>query len=397
MPTKRAKKTLRLSNRTWFKLHGWCALPVWVLFSFICATGTLSVISHELTWLTNPQSRAANPANLPPKTAAQMVSKVEASYPGAKVTRVLGFEDYMVHFVFFTSKEKPFAIAYVNQYSGDIQYVNQGMTFIYFMRSLHGWLLFPWQHGYSIGYYLVSIMSIFMLGALITGLVVYKKFWRAYLQPKIRFNINSKQGRKALLSDVHKLIGVWSIWFLLIMSFTGLWYLAQSIIWHNGIDIDPEIPAINQQQLPQNVLRPAKPHYDLADALRLSKHIYQDFKVEEIMMPEHNRDSIKLYGKGDFIFYDHHAYYLAFNPWSGQMQYQRGPADMNFLQTMEHITDPLHFGNIGGIWTKIIWFIFGLFITFMPISGFIMWRKRNQYLFTKNTDSKTDETLLTTP
>ena len=32
-----------------------------------------------------------------------------------------------------------------------------------FMRSLHGWLLFPWQHSYSIGYYLVGAMSLVVL------------------------------------------------------------------------------------------------------------------------------------------------------------------------------------------------------------------------------------------
>ncbi|HAE90719.1 MAG TPA: PepSY domain-containing protein, partial [Idiomarina sp.] len=40
-----------MTQRQWFKLHGWCSLPIWILFCFICITGTIAVFSHELTWL----------------------------------------------------------------------------------------------------------------------------------------------------------------------------------------------------------------------------------------------------------------------------------------------------------------------------------------------------------
>ena len=208
----------KLSNRFWFQLHGWCSLPIWVIFCFVCLTGTISVISHELTWLTNPASRAANPQNLNEKPASELVSIVEKAYPNAKVSTVMSFESYLINAVIFTDSDKPFAIAYVNQYTGEIQEINQSITFVNFMRSLHGWLLFPWHHNYSVGYYLVCAMAIVMLGALITGLIIYKRFWRAFTQPKVRL----KQGKKTLLADLHRLAGVWSIWFLMPVSYTHL-------------------------------------------------------------------------------------------------------------------------------------------------------------------------------
>ncbi|MBP8111925.1 MAG: PepSY domain-containing protein, partial [Agitococcus sp.] len=42
-----------------------------------------------------------------------------------------------------------------------------------------------------------------------------------------------------------------------------------------------------------------------------------------------------------------------------------------------HIADPLHYGTLGGIWTKIIWFIFGVILSGMSITGFMMWGLRN--------------------
>ncbi len=207
-----------MSKRLWFQLHGWFSLPVWVLFCFICVTGTVSVISHELTWLTNSEARANNPNDLPALGVDQVINSVEKAYPTADVMSVLNYEPYLVNAVIFTDTDKPYAVAYVNQYTGEVQAVNETISFIEFMRTLHGWLFFPWQEGYSVGYYLVSAMAFVILGALVTGLVIYKNFWRAFSQPKLRFN----QGKKTFLKDLHTLSGVWSIWFMAVMALTNV-------------------------------------------------------------------------------------------------------------------------------------------------------------------------------
>jgi uncharacterized iron-regulated membrane protein len=363
---------VKITNRFWFQLHGWFSLPVWIIFCFVCLTGTISVISHELTWLTNSSARAENPENLPAKSMPDLIAIVEQAYPTAKVTTAMSFESYLVNAVVFTDSDKPFAIAYVNQYTGEIQEINQGVTFISFMRSLHAWLLFPWQNSYSVGYYLVCAMAIVMLGALITGLIVYKGFLRAFIQPKLRIT----QGKKTFLGDLHRLAGVWSLWFMLLMSVTGLWYLVQAVLWQNDVEIDPHAPIISETILPKaNGSIPIKP-YDLNDALVIAQKQFPDFQATYITPPEHYRDTYKLYGEGDFIFYDEYSYGVMVNPWSGNIESVRTPDDMTALQTLSHIAHPLHYGTIGGIWTKIIWFIFGIFLTGMSITGFLMWGER---------------------
>ncbi|TYK64664.1 PepSY-associated TM helix domain-containing protein [Colwellia echini] len=362
----------KLSNRFWFQLHGWFSLPVWIIFCFVCLTGTIAVVSHELTWLTNPDSRANNPQQLIEKSSAELVDIVQQAHPTASISTVVTFEPYLVNAVIFTDSDKPFAIAYVNQYTGEIQAINEGMTFINFMRGLHSWLLFPWESNYSIGYYIVCAMAIAMLGALVTGLVIYKNFWRAFTQPKLRLN----QGKKTLLSDLHRLAGVWSLWFLLLMSLTGLWYLVQAILWHNDVDLEAHAPLVSAQQLPINSVDIPVADISLSEALVIAKNKFPDFKGTYIMLPEHTRDTYKLYGKGDFTFYDEHSYGVIINPWTGVIESTRQPDDMTPLQTLSHIADPLHYGNIGGLWTKAIWFLFGVLLTGMSITGFLMWGSR---------------------
>ena len=176
-----------ISNRFWFQLHGWFSLPVWIVFCVVCLTRTIAVVSHEITWLTNPQARALNPNNLVEKSSDELLIIVQKANPTANITTIMSFEPYLVHTVIFTDSDKPYAMAYVNQYTGEIQEINQGMTFTSFMRSLHSWLLFPWNGSYSIGYYLVSAMAIAMLGALITGLFIYKNFCSRFFSFRLLF------------------------------------------------------------------------------------------------------------------------------------------------------------------------------------------------------------------
>lgn len=366
----------KISNRFWFMLHGWVSLPIWLLFCFICLTGTIAVLSHEITWLTNPASRALNPNDLPVKPVSELMTIVEEAYPSAAVSGAMTLEPYMVNVIMFSDADKPYAMAYVNQYTGEIQQINEGMTFAGFIRSLHAWLLFPWQSGYSLGYYLVCSMALFMLASLVTGLIVYKRFWRSFFAPKLRVS----QGKKTLLADLHKLSGVWSIWFIAIMAVTGLWYLVQAIFWHADIDIEPHAPLVAAEQLPfiqKGDVNPADPSVSFAQALTLAQTYFPDFQPSYVMKPEHNRDMYHLSGSGEHIFYDQYSYNLSINPWTGEIARATSPETMTGIQTLMHIADPLHYGTLGGIWTKIIWFIFGVILSGMSITGFMMWGLRN--------------------
>ncbi|ACK46626.1 PepSY-associated TM helix domain-containing protein [Shewanella baltica] len=383
----------KISNRFWFMLHGWVSLPIWLLFCFICLTGTIAVLSHEITWLTNPASRALNPNDLPEKPVSELMTIVETAYPSAAVTGAMTLESYLVNVVMFSDADKPFAMAYVNQYTGEIQQINEGMTFIGFIRSLHAWLLFPWQSSYSLGYYLVCSMALFMLASLVTGLIVYKRFWRSFFAPKLRIS----QGKKTLLADLHKLSGVWSIWFIAIMAVTGLWYLVQAIFWHADIDIEPHAPLVAAEQLPfvqKSDMKPAVPNVSLTQALTLAQTRFPNFQPSYVMQPEHNRGMYHLSGSGDHIFYDQYSYNLSINPWTGEVASATSPETMTGMQTLMHIADPLHYGTLGGIWTKIIWFIFGLILSGMSITGFMMWGLRNLRAFKNASVANTATDLL---
>lgn len=364
---------MKLSQRVWFQLHGWCSLPVWLIFTAVCLTGTIAVISHELTWLTNPNARAANPEQLPAKPLAALVAAVQQVEPTAAVTSVLVMEPYLVTAVLFTTETLPAAIAYVNPYTGVVQEINPGLNFISFMRSLHGWLLFPWQQGYSVGYYLVSAMALLMLGALVTGLIIYKRFWTSFTAPKLRL----QQGKKTVLADLHRLAGVWSIWFLLLMSLTGLWYLLQAVLWHNEVEFYHEAEPMSVLYVPPVNANGSLPAMiPVAQAIERAQQFLPELQPAFVAMPEHPRDYYRISGFGDSVLFDQYSYNVWINPWTGEVADSRVPAQMDALETVMSVADPLHYGTIGGLWTKLIWFVFGLMVSGMAITGFMIWGSR---------------------
>ncbi len=368
---------MKISQKLWFQLHGWCSLPVWLIFTAVCLTGTIAVLSHELTWLFNENARAPNPQNLPAKPVAELVAAVQQAEPTAAVTSVMVMEPYLVTAVIFTTETLPTAIAYVNPYTGVVQEINPGLNFISFMRSLHGWLLFPWQHSYSVGYYLVSAMSLLMLGALITGLVIYKRFWQSFTAPKLRLH----QGKKTMLADLHRLAGVWSLWFLLLMSLTGLWYLVQAVLWHNEVEFSYEVEPLSSLYVPApvadgNALQKVPTMVPLAQAVARAQQFLPELKPAFVAMPEHPRDYYRISGYGDSIWFDQYSYNVWINPWTGEVADTRVPAQMGTLETLMSVADPLHYGTIGGLWTKAIWFVFGLMVSGMAITGFMIWGSR---------------------
>lgn len=364
-----------INRRFWFRLHGCFSLPIWLLFCFVCLTGTIAVVSHEITWLANPAARADNPNNLPRQPVSELLAAVQREVPGAEAGYALVLEPYLVTAVGFTAPGQPPAIAYVNPYSAEVQEIAAGITFISFMRSLHGWLLAPWQHGWSIGYYLVSAMSIVVLGALVTGLVVYKKFWRGWTRPRIRWQADAR----TLLGDLHRHAGVWSLWFLLVIGVTGGWYLTQAVLWHNAIDFEKETPPIALTELPlQTRQAGAMPPARVSPAVALARaqQALPELSVSALWLPEHNRDYYRVYGRGDAPLFDAYSYRVQVNPWTGAVARVHTPADMNALEVVSHLADPLHYGNFGGLWTKAIWFLSGLLLTGMSVTGFLIWGKR---------------------
>ena len=62
----------RLPDRLLFRLLGWIGLNLGLLLFFVCFSGTVATLSHEIDWLLNPAIRAAPAALIAPPAVARL-------------------------------------------------------------------------------------------------------------------------------------------------------------------------------------------------------------------------------------------------------------------------------------------------------------------------------------
>lgn len=359
-------------KRLWFVVHGWLALPIWAVLLFVFATGTISVFSYELQWLIDARVRSLNPDGRAPIGLARTVEIVQAAHPEAKIDSAYDRATYLATRVALSLPEAPDSTAYVNRYTGEIQGMVSGETFPAFMRALHAWMLLPWTGGTSLGYYIVAGLSIPLLGSLVTGIVVYKRFWRAYYRPLIRVG----QGARTLLGDLHRTVGAWSIWFIAIMALSGFWFLVQGILWENEMVFGPPEAFIAPDKLPVPADGLMPPTIGVAQAIETARAAKSDLWIAYLSLPESAFSPITVTGRDWFPLGSDFASRVAVDPYTGLVISNYGTSGQSAVQFIDQIADPLHYGSFGGLWSRAIWFVFGLGLCFMAASGIIVWTKR---------------------
>ncbi|KIY38730.1 peptidase [Pseudomonas sp. 10-1B] len=367
-----AKSPKKSKSRLWFLVHSWLALPIWFFVLIVCFTGMLAVVSQEIVWLANPDVRASKPDGDAERLSYQQVLDALHKAEPDMVVRSLSQPDGS-HFALNASVTFPDGTSptlYVNPYTGVIQGKSPDFNFEGFTRALHGWWLVPFTNGFSWGWYLVSLLGLPMLASLVTGLVVYKKFWKGFFKP-----VRTGHGSRIFWGDLHRLAGVWSIWFIAVISITGTWFLIQAILFDNKISIstEPIVPVIAREQVPQTADGSPAPRIDLDEAARIAGLAIPGLEISFISLPATAYSHVSMGGRGWYPLMFQTA---LVNPYTSKVDSQFLLSDRSTLEFVTESMRPLHTGDFGGLPIKLIWFFFGLILTLMVFSGLLIWTKR---------------------
>ena len=359
-------------SKLWFLVHSWLALPIWFFVLIVCFTGMLAVVSQEIVWLANPDVRASKPNDGAERLSYQQILNALHKAEPDMAVRSLSQPDGS-HFALNANVTFPDGTAptlYVNPYTGAIQGKSPDFSFEQFTRALHGWWLVPFTNGYSWGWYLVSLLGLPMLASLVTGLVVYKKFWRGFFKP-----VRTGHGSRIFWGDVHRLAGVWSIWFIAVISITGTWFLIQAILGDNHITVssEPVVPVIAREDVPRTTDGTPAPRIDLDEAARIATAQIPGLDISFVALPATAYSHVSLGGRGWYPLMFQSA---DVNPYTRRVDSQFLLEDRSALEFVTESMRPLHTGDFGGLPIKLIWFFFGLVLTLMVLSGLLIWTKR---------------------
>jgi uncharacterized iron-regulated membrane protein len=355
-----------LTRQRLFALHGWLGLNFGILLLVVCFSGSIAALTHEIEWLTEPALRILPKGpirwqrsydNLRKAYRDHRISGIARSE--ATVLRSSAWEAYV------TSPDGHWGQVRLNPFTGEIVRPSTSLYLTDFIRQLH------YNFFSQPGFYLVCLIALPLLFSVFSGILFYKRFWRNL------FTLQLRKGAHAFWSSAHRLLGVWSLVFSLIIGITGVWYLVEDI-WipaNTAYPPPPEVP-------PENLARhgPTPRLFPLDRYVDIAQKVVPELQPSGIALPHGPGGTIAVHGQADHWLVRDRANAVFLDPFDGTVIEVRRADHGGLLNRWIDTADPLHFGYFGGIVTKVLWFILGLCIPLSILSGaYLSFRRAGRF------------------
>ena len=349
-----------MTTRGWFRVHSFTGVITGLILFIVCWSGTFATVSHEIDWLVTPERRAM--PQVEPASWGEIHAAAQARVPGAEV-RSLHAPLYprSTYTAWIAYEDGTSARLFIDPYTAQVTGERSGFDVARFFRSFHMNLFMP----DSWGYYIVGATGITMLVSMIAALFLYKRWWTRFFRFK-----RGTTGR-VFFSELHKTSGLWSLWFVLLIGVTGVWYLieiAAGDITGEYINFRPP-PALEASEgtasldvLVQSVQN-ARPTLDI----KMVGWVDEDG-------PQAN--TLYVDGQDRHLLVRDRANKLYVAESNGNILFDQSASDLSPYWRWIDTVDPLHFGDFAGLTTKLIWLVSGLILSGLILTGTYLHAKR---------------------
>ena len=367
------------------KLYNW---HIWLGFNFafltmlLLATGTIATVSNEIDWLFKSQMRVV------PGEKQVSWGDMEASVKGYidpthTLTGLAQSEGNWFAYKATVAKTNriPYYV-YVNQWTGEVMGQSSGLTVQRFFRDLHRYFFTPSIIGLPLVTMLAGVLSV----SLYSGLKTTGRLRKAAF--RLRFN----KDPRIFLSDLHKVSGIWSMWFIALIVVTAFWYFIEFGFAIGKVRFEPPRPGLSAERIQE--LNDIMPILSADDIIARASEAFPNWRPASISYPLVPRQAITVLGyTGDFLVRSR-ANRVFLDPVSGAIIKVQKSKDINTVAYINEMADPLHFGNFGNLPTKLIWFVFGVLLTGLSVTGVMMTYKRLRKVHISRAQLKTFPILL---
>jgi uncharacterized iron-regulated membrane protein len=353
----------RSARKRLYALHAWVGFQLAAIMALVLATGTIATLSNEIDWLLQHDMRVTPDGER--VSWGRIAEAVQAHRPEAHLITLqdMGGD----HFAFRARVEDPYGrqtFVHVDQWTGEVTGETHPLTVQRFFRDLHRYLFMPNYLGLPI----VSAMA-FVLGiSLYTGLKTARN-WRTLM-----FRVRARKGPRVLVGDAHKAAGLWGSWFFVVMIVTGIWYLAEFGAAIGGARFEPPRPALGEARI--EALGPVIRDADTDAYLEVVEAVFPELRPTAIHFPFSVGHAVTVLGHVSNPLLRQRANRVFLDPVSLEVLRVQRDTDISWTAYLNEMADPLHFGNFAGLPTKLIWFVFGLAMTGLSLTGvWLTWRR----------------------
>jgi uncharacterized iron-regulated membrane protein len=363
---------LKMNKNLLWKIHNWLGLYTGIIIVFLSITGAAALFRPEIDRLLNPElTKVADSTEKASLTAA--VNKVLPSHSDKYLFEVEmpkgNLDSWIIRMM---PKEKSSLNpmiweVFVNPHTGEILGErNYFKSFSYFLRNIH----VRFYEAYY-GRQIVGLAGIALFLSTITGLLIYGKFMKKQPFGKIR-----KSKLRITQADIHKLVGISSLAFNLMIGITGAWLGLQAYL----------MVVLNIDQ-PNNFTRSEKVldarddlNYKLDfDAIYEKSRIAFPNMIPWFIRPTTNGEGIvQVLGNVPGQAYERRSNKLVFDKQDHSLLFKYNIDDQDFGSKLYFVQESFHFGDFAGLPLKFLYCLLALSSGFLSLSGFIIYLERTR-------------------
>jgi uncharacterized iron-regulated membrane protein len=349
-----------VNAKSWFNLHSWAGLFVGVLLFVTCVSGTLATLSHELEYLTDAKYRALSSSA---STNYQAIENtLNKHYPQGQLLYIQRHkQDYLATEAALKVGDS-FRFVYLDAATGRLLGEGEWARISRFLRNWHMNLSMGWT-----GKLIVTSLSMLLVILLVSSFYVYRRWWQGFMKKPAALSLD----KRSSWADWHKLLGLWSLWFIVVMAITGVWYLVEHGLQTAKVSHTVSAPqAVSEfkKQSPRKDIPPIS----LTAAYEAAQQSFPSLDIRYIRYPNKADQPIEVRGYNDDILLRLRANRVYLKPSSGELLGIQIGEQLPIVARISDTADPLHFGNFAGVGTKLIWGLFGALMSFISAAGIYM-------------------------
>lgn len=355
----------------WFQVHKWTSLVCTAFLLMLCLTGLPLIFYHEI------EHALGNEIELPEiaagTTSVSIDKVVEAGkrkLPG-HVPMFVNWDEDEPGKVFLSMAKAPDAPR-----ADNLVYIADGRTgeilgewlfrdtVMYFLLRLH----YDMFAGVP-GALFLGFMGLLFVVAVVSGIILYAPFMRRLNFGTVRYG---KSTRLKWL-DLHNLLGVVTIAWVLVVGLTGVINTLTDPIfklWQQD-QLAEMVGPYKNEQIPNKLA-------SLEEAIQVARKAVPGMTPDFVAFPGSDFSSRRHYGifmRGETPLTSKLLKPVLVDAKSGELTATR---DLPWYVTALLISQPLHFGNYGGMPLKIIWAILDIVTIIILGSGLYLWIARRK-------------------
>lgn len=378
-------------KKIFHKIHVWLSIPFGLIISIICLTGAILVFEDEIMELCYPERYFVEQSNKEALPIDSLVSIVSKSLPDSvSISGVNISSDPERTYKFSLTKPRKAAV-FVDQYTGEIKGKAGKTPFFLTVFKLHRWLMDNNNPNGGIfwGKIIVGVSTLLFIPILISGIVIWIP--RTYKGLKNRLKVKVGKSWHKFWYDLHLAGGIYAAIILLALALTGLtwsfsWYRTgfykafgaemQQGNQHNGGGQQAQNRGSRQsnqkgEKKGQNAKSEAKFEFALWDQI-YNQLKNRESEYEQISISK-NTASLSFSSIGNSRAADQYE----FNSETNEISRYKPYKDSEKTGKIRGWIQSIHFGDWGGITSKILTFLAALMGGLLPLSGYYLWYKKN--------------------